>query len=124
MDDHDAMRYAPKPCIERLSDGRGCPNFAVVGVNGKGGNGRCEQHGGKPYKGGTHAWKKARAAALNEAGNRCERCGKTQAQARAEGKPLQVHHLERGASIASGRHDRLRALCRVCHDKVHGKRRR
>jgi hypothetical protein len=106
----------PKPCIERLPDGRGCPEYAYDGP-------RCEQHEAEAKKNGasgsgtTAAWAKARKIALERTGYRCERCGRTDEQARADGTHLEVHHLD-GRGVGALHHDqaKLRVLCRTpCH---------
>lgn len=56
-------------------------------------------------------WRKAaqlRAAALERAGHRCERCGK--------GPPLEAHHPDRDRWNPDAR---LEVLCRGCHIEEH-----
>ena len=61
-------------------------------------------------------WERARRAALDRAGWRCESCGLA--------RPLDVHHVEAlhhgGAPYDL---DNLRALCRDCHTVSHGHKR-
>jgi 5-methylcytosine-specific restriction endonuclease McrA len=111
------MRRPLRPCIERLPDGRGCPEYAVLGKSG------CEAHQRQALKDGrrppgtTSAWKKARKAALERAGYRCEKCGRTEDQARAAGTHLEVHHRD-GRGVRANQHelDQLEVLCRTpCH---------
>ncbi len=111
----------PTPCIERLPTGVGCPNYAEPDSS------RCAQHGhlapkGRS-KGTTTSWRKARQAALRRSGNRCEKCGRTEQQARADGTWLEVHHLT-GSHLTPGRSlertehplEELQVLCRKpCH---------
>jgi hypothetical protein len=101
----------PKPCIERLPDGRGCPEYAYDGP-------RCEAHKSRSGEGGTTAaWRRARKIALERTGYRCERCGRTAEQARADGTHLEVHHVD-GRGVGAEEHDQalLRVLCRTpCH---------
>ena len=107
----------PRPCIERLPDGRGCPEYAEPG------QARCTEHrhlavkDGRRSPGTTAAWRKARAAALRRAGHRCEKCGRTEEQTRAAGTHLEVHHRS-GAGVRATQHDLddLQVLCRTpCH---------
>jgi 5-methylcytosine-specific restriction endonuclease McrA len=111
------MRRPLRPCIERLPDGRGCPEYAIPGKS------RCETHQrqalkeGRRSPGTTAAWRKARKAALERAGRKCEKCGRTQDQARADGTWLEVHHVS-GAGVRAKEHDPddLQVLCRQpCH---------
>lgn len=51
------------------------------------------------------AWKKARQAALNRAGHRCEKCGSR--------RELSVDHIH-GAAADPGHHH-LQVLCGTCH---------
>lgn len=106
-----------RPCIDRLPDGRGCPHYALPNLA------RCEHHHavalkeGRRSPGTTAAWRKARTAALERAGRRCQKCGRTEAQARAAGTWLEVHHLD-GEGVRAKTHDdaRLQVLCRQpCH---------
>jgi DNA-directed RNA polymerase subunit RPC12/RpoP len=107
----------PKPCIERLSDGRGCPEYAIPGRS------RREAHRREALAkrdlspGTTPAWRKARKIALERTGYRCERCGKTDAESRAEGKGgLHVHHVD-GRGVRAQEHDQalLEVRCPPCH---------
>lgn len=101
-----------RPCLER-----GCPEYALPGKS------RCEEHQAQARKTGarspgtTAAWRKARQIALDRAGHRCEKCGRTEAQARADGTWLEVHHRD-GAGVRAQVHDQaqLQVLCRKpCH---------
>lgn len=66
---------APKPCLERLPDGRGCPNYAVPGGS------RCREHGGAASPSGrvtqSYRWRKLRRAFIDAAPKpwRCGICG-------------------------------------------------
>jgi hypothetical protein len=108
----------PRPCIDRLPDGRGCPEYAID--NGS----RCAGHAHLAPKsrsrGTTAAWARARTAALNRDGYRCTICGKTQEQARAEGRGLEVHHLTGSHSTTGRSLDRdehpLHELQTLCHE--------
>jgi hypothetical protein len=111
------MPRAPGPCIERLPDGVGCPEYALPG------EARCEEHHHEAVKnkrrspGTTGAWRKAREEALRRAGHRCEKCGRTEEQARAAGTWLEVHHPD-GRGVRADHHDveALQVLCRKpCH---------
>lgn len=106
----------PKPCLTA-----GCTRYAVPGGS------RCAEHTaqddadarrtGRRSPGTTAAWKKAREKALRRAGYRCEKCGRTKAQAEAAGTWLEVHHKE-GRGVNRDRHDQaqLQVLCRTpCH---------
>lgn len=117
------------PCIERLPDGRGCPHYAEPDGS------RCSQCAGlapkSKSKGTTTAWRKARLLALERDGWKCTRCGKTQAQAKAEGLGLEVHHLAAssrtpGRSIDRDEHpvDELQTLCRACHQLTYKRKTR
>lgn len=110
----------PRPCIERLPDGRGCPEYATDTGS------RCATHAhlepGSRSTGTTGAWRKARLAALERDGYRCTVCGKTQQQAKAEGRGLEVHHLTAshitpGRSLDRDEHplDELQTLCHEHH---------
>ncbi len=111
------MKPPVRPCIERLPDGRGCPEYALPGKP------RCAQHHAQAAKTGqrspgtTAAWRKARAAALARAHDMCQKCGRTEAQAKAAGTWLEVHHRS-GAGVRAKTHDPddLEVLCRTpCH---------
>lgn len=119
-----------RPCIERLPDDRGCPEYAIPGKS------RCERHEAEAVKnrnsenpGTTPEWRRARKAALERDGHRCTRCGKTQAQAKAESKHnrgLEVHHMDGEGSSRQGPHDldKLATLCHGCHKAVRVKKTR
>ena len=111
------MRPPVRPCIERLPDGRGCPRYAREGDS------RCEECRRRALKnrdlspGTTPEWRRARKLALERAGHRCEKCGRTEAEARAAGTWLEVHHRS-GAGVRAKTHDLadLEVLCRTpCH---------
>lgn len=111
------MPRPPKPCIERLPDGRGCPQYAIPGKS------RCEAHQREALAkrdlspGTAPQWRKARKLALERTGYRCERCGKTEAESRAEGKGgLHVHHVD-GRGVRARAHDQalLEVRCPDCH---------
>jgi 5-methylcytosine-specific restriction endonuclease McrA len=114
----------PRPCIERLPDGRGCPRYADP-ANGT----RCAECYTAAKKkrtlrpGTTAAWHRARRAALKQADYTCERCGKTDAESRAQGLGgLHVHHVN-GAGTRAEHHDQamLEVLCSACHKKTRQK---
>lgn len=120
------MRQPVRPCIERLPDGRGCPEYAVTGGS------RCERHQSeavatrKVSGGTTAAWRKARNAALERTGRMCEKCGRTQDEARADGTWLEVHHRD-GRGVRAEQHDldQLEVLCRTpCHTATWARRTR
>jgi DNA-directed RNA polymerase subunit RPC12/RpoP len=111
------MPKPPRPCIERLPDGRGCPEYAIPGKS------RCEAHQREAMKkrdlspGTTPEWRRARKLALERTGYRCERCGKTDAESRAEGKGgLHVHHAD-NRGVRAQEHDQalLEVRCPGCH---------
>jgi DNA-directed RNA polymerase subunit RPC12/RpoP len=102
---------------ERLPSGVGCPEYAIPGKS------RCEQHQREAMvkrdlsPGTTPAWRKARNLALERTGYRCERCGRTDAQSRAEGGGgLHVHHID-GRGVRAQEHDQalLEVRCPPCH---------
>lgn len=102
----DAPVPVVRPCIERLPDGRGCPEYAYDGP-------RCPEHTREAMRDGTRspgttpAWSRARKLALERAGYRCERCGKTDAESRAEGRGgLHVHHVD-GRGVRAQEHDQV-----------------
>jgi 5-methylcytosine-specific restriction endonuclease McrA len=124
----ESMPKPPRPCIDRLPSGVGCPEYALAGKS------RCETHQAEAIANGTRspgttpAWAKARKLALERDGYCCTRCGKTQAQAKAEskaGRGLEVHHLS-GAGVRAKSHDLddLRTLCRPCHLRTMTKKHR
>ncbi|MFP5364346.1 MAG: SEC-C metal-binding domain-containing protein [Thermoleophilia bacterium] len=108
----------PLPCIERLADGVGCADYAEPGTS------RCADHahlGPKTRsRGTTAAWARARKAALERDGWRCTVCGLTQDQAKAEGRGLEVHHVNASHARAGRSLDRdehpLEELVTVCHE--------
>ncbi|MEJ7783813.1 MAG: hypothetical protein WKF96_03350 [Solirubrobacteraceae bacterium] len=111
------MRKPVRPCIDRLSDGKGCPEYALPGES------RCEEHHALAAKnrtrpaGTTAAWRRARLIALKRTGYTCEKCGRTDAQAKADGTWLEVHH-RRGEGVRAAQHNQadLQVLCRQpCH---------
>lgn len=110
-------RQPPRPCIERLPDGRGCPRYAEEGRP------RCAEHHAQALKTGrrspgtTAAWARARKLALSRAGKKCEKCGLTDAASRAAGLGgLHVHHVD-GRGVRAASHDQalLQVLCPTCH---------
>jgi DNA-directed RNA polymerase subunit RPC12/RpoP len=110
----------PKPCIERLPGGVGCPAYAIPGKS------RCEAHQREALAkrdllpGTTPEWRQARKLALKRTGYRCERCGKTDAESRAEGKGgLHVHHVD-GRGVRAQEHDQalLEVRCPSCHRRT------
>jgi len=111
------MRKPVRPCIDRLPDGKGCPAYALPGRS------RCEKHEATAVKTGarsggtTGAWRAARKVALARTNHTCEKCGRTEAEVRAAGSWLEVHHLQ-GPGVRAAQHDQrdLQVLCRVpCH---------
>ncbi len=106
----------PRPCLSPA-----CPVYAEPGKS------RCAEHArqesraarqeGRRSPGTTAPWAKARARALQRAGHTCELCGRTDAEARAAGTWLEVHH-EDGQGVRATEHDqaKLTVLCRQpCH---------
>ena len=111
------MRAPIRGCIERLPDGRGCPSYALPG------KARCELHQREAMAnrnlspGTTPEWRRARKLALERAGHRCSKCGRTEAEARAAGSWLEVTTCS-GAGVRSATHDLadLVVMCRrPCH---------
>jgi hypothetical protein len=98
---------APKPCLSPR-----CPEFAEPGKS------HCRAHMPKSRSRGTTAsWAQARKVALDRAGHRCERCGRTEQQARADGTWLEAHHAD-GRGVSADEHDldQIVVLCRQpCH---------
>jgi hypothetical protein len=102
----------PKPCAEHR-----CREYALAGKS------RCAEHhetakaAGQVQQGTTAAWRRARTLAMERAGYRCERCRRTEAEVKAAGSWLEVHHQD-GAGTRAATHDlsKLEVLCREpCH---------
>lgn len=105
---------APIPCIERLPDGAGCPEYAVPGKS------RCEKHQRERERSRPRhdtAWKRARELALKLAKYRCRRCGKSPMQLRVFRRRLEVHHVDGDPT----NHDQanLRVLCGPDRESCH-----
>src|SRR5688572_26826123 len=99
------MRTPLRPCLHHR-----CPEYAEPGKS------YCDGHAheavqGRTSPGTTPAWRRARGAALERAGYRCEKCGRTEEQARAAGTHLEVHHVD-GRGVGAQQHDldQLRVL--------------
>lgn len=60
-------------------------------------------------------WQRTRLAAIRRSGGRCSHCGVA--------APLDVHHLTYDR-LGKERSSDVVALCRTCHNRVHGKRSR
>jgi hypothetical protein len=58
----------------------------------------------------------ARARVKQEAGQRCERCGRT----RTPGNRLVVHHRQRVADGATHARFNLAVICQACSEREHG----
>lgn len=110
----------PKPCLERLANGLGCPRYALEGDS------RCEEHRRLALKmglrspGTTAPWRRARRSALERARWRCETCGRNDADSRAAGLGgLHVHHLD-GRGVPAQVHDldKLEVRCPPCHRRT------
>jgi hypothetical protein len=114
-----ALMPVVRPCLVHR-----CPNYAEPAGS------YCDDHAAEAPKGSspgtTAAWRRARKAALERAGHRCEKCGRTEQQARADGTHLEVHHVDQGAGgVRAEHHDlsKLRVLCRTpCHTETFRRR--
>jgi predicted HNH restriction endonuclease len=99
------------------------------------GKSRCPKHEAEARKkrtaspGTTPSWHRARRAALARDGYRCQKCGRTQAEAKKAGrtgKGLHVHHVDGVGSSRDETHDvdKLTTLCELCHNAVRAKKTR
>src|SRR6266851_864525 len=58
-------------------------------------------------------WRVLRAEVLRRAGHQCLACGRR--------GPLDVHHAYGYRNLGRERPEELQAVCRSCHDAVHGR---
>jgi 5-methylcytosine-specific restriction endonuclease McrA len=106
------VRQPIRPCIEFR-----CPEYTLAT--------RCEKHQAEfeakrranpsltGRRGTTADWRRARGLALWRAGYRCRDCGISQKELEAQGKSLEVHHVDGDAH--NDRQSNLRPLCPPCH---------
>lgn len=108
------MSGVRRPCIERLPDGRGCPNYALPDKS------RCEDHErgrgkqrwaeGKTGKrpGWRKGWDRLRSQVWREQGERCNRC-------RRKVERFELHHIDGVADGSRDVRENVEALCHDCH---------
>jgi 5-methylcytosine-specific restriction endonuclease McrA len=106
----------PRPCLERLPDGRGCPNYAVPGGS------RCSEHGAKATPSGritqTARWRKLRRELIAAAPRplACALCREPIADA----NDVEVDHIE---PVSAGGDPFDRGNLRLTHKRCNRRRR-
>ena len=103
------MSGVKRPCVERLPNGRGCPQYAAEGKS------RCEEHevarqqagwaeGRTGKRGVRPGWRATRTRVIREQHGKCGRC---------PAPAISVHHID-GVAADEDRSN-LIALCTDCH---------
>jgi hypothetical protein len=104
-------RARARVCPHIDANGKSCPELILPGEE-------CPVHPGRPknqpWSGHREPWERPQRArlrkeALVRAGNRCERC-------RAEGVPLQVHHVK--PISPHGTIADVLIVCKPCHKEI------